>query len=458
VATTIVLVSNGPGELHTWVRPVLDELRSRAPEVRVVISLIPCQFASGGESDAARSFRPDAVTTPAQYLRLAAGGRRPAEFGDEVAAVVSLGGSVGLAVRLAERLGSKVFRYSFVPYWHRRLETLFVHDDRAYRKARLLGAPSGRLEVVGNLVADAVSGGEPLADRGEPHVLLLPGSRDGFAVHLIPFMIALADRIRARHRRARFVWPVSRLLAPETIAAGIAGAQRATLEGVAGRREGDTVIAPEGARIELVPEEERYRHMASADLAVTIPGTNTLELGIAGVPSLVVLPLNRPEIIPLEGPGHWLSLLPLVGTSLKRRAVRLFVERLAYPVSLPNQLSGEELMVELRGRIDPLGVAEPALALLDDPAELARRRERLGATMPRPGAAALVVDRVLATLPHPPARGAAANGPTDGAGDRIEGAPAANGPADGGKPEDAPARAGRATSGPADGGSLGDRG
>jgi hypothetical protein len=443
VATTIVLVSNGPGELHTWVRPVLAELRSRAPEVRVVISLIPCQFASGGESDAARSFRPDAVTTPAQYLRIAAGGRRPPEFGDEVAAVVSLGGSTGMAVRLAERLGSKVFRYSFVPYWHRRLETLFVHDDRAYRKARLLGAPSGRLEAVGNLVADAVSAGEPLASRGEPHVLVLPGSRDGFAVHLIPLMIALADRIRARHTRARFIWPVSRLLASETIAAGIGGAERATLDGVAGRREGDTVIAPEGARIELVPEEERYRHMASADLAVTIPGTNTLELGIAGVPSLVVLPLNRPEIIPLEGPGHWLSLLPLVGTSLKRRAVRLFVERLAYPVSLPNQLSGEELMVELRGRIDPAGVAERALALLDDPADLARRRERLQATMPRPGAAALVVERVLATLPG---------------GSRTARGAAANRPADGGQFEDAPAPAGRSASGPADGRSLADRG
>jgi hypothetical protein len=399
MAATVVLVSNGPGELHTWVRPVLDELRCRAPDVRVVISLIPCQFASGGEAEAARSFGPDAVTTPAQYLRLAAGGCRPAEFGDEVAAVVSLGGSVGMAARLAERVGSRLFRYSFVPYWHRRLETLFVHDERAYRKARLLGAPRSRLEVIGNLVADAVTASQPLAERGTPHVLLLPGSRDGFAVHLIPFMIAVADLIRMSRPDARFVWPVSRLLRPETVAAGIAGSERATLGGVAGRREGDEVLAPGGARIELVPEQERYRQMASADLAVTIPGTNTLELGIAGVPSLVVLPLNRPEIIPLEGPGHWLSLLPLVGTPLKRRAVRLFVERLAYPVSLPNQLSGEELMVELRGTIDPAGVAARAVALLADGDGLARRRERLRETMPRPGAARRLTERVLATLP-----------------------------------------------------------
>ena len=370
-------------------------MRARVPDKRVVVSLIPCQFAGGSESEAARGFSPDAVTTPAQYLKLAATGRIPTEYGERVDAVVSLGGSVAMAVRLAERLGSKAYRYSFVPYWHRKLEALFVHDERAYRKARLLGAPGTRLEIVGNLVADAVSESPPLPQRGEPHILLLPGSRDGFAVHLIPFMIALADRLRSNYPTARFIWPVSRMLRQETIEAGVNGVERATLSGVAGERDGDIVMAPGGARIELVPEEERYRHMASADLAVTIPGTNTLELGIAGVPSLVVLPLNRPEVIPLEGPGHWLSLLPVVGIPLKRRAVRLFVERLAYPVSLPNQLSGEELMVEIRGEIDPDTVAERASCLLADKEDIARRRERLKATMPGPGAAGRIVERIV---------------------------------------------------------------
>ena len=143
----------------------------------------------------------------------------------------------------------------------------------------------------------------------------------------------------------------------------------------------------------LRPNARRRSVRESADLAVTIPGTNTLELGIAGVPSVVLLPLNKPEVIPLEGPGHWLSLLPVVGPALKRRAVLLAAPHL--PVSLPNNLSGEKLMVELKGVLTLDGVLHETLALLEDKTDLTRRRERLLATMPRPGAARKLVSRVL---------------------------------------------------------------
>ena len=239
------------------------------------------------------------------------------------------------------------------------------------------------------------------ADRpGRPHVLLLAGSRDAFARHLIPLVMAVADRLAPRFPDARFVWPVPRSLSDATVRDGIAGVERATLGGIAARREGDVAWTPAGARVEIVDEGERYAHMRSADVALTIPGTNTLELGIAGVPTVVILPLNRPEIIPLEGAGHWLSLLPLIGVPLKRRAVRLFVEGLRIPVSLPNRISGEALMDEMTGHIEPGAVADRLAALLDDPEERARRRARLEASMPKPGAAERLVARLRALVPR----------------------------------------------------------
>ncbi|HRQ10121.1 MAG TPA: hypothetical protein PLG36_03805, partial [Trueperaceae bacterium] len=119
--------------------------------------------------------------------------------------------------------------------------------------------------------------------------------------------------------------------------------------------------------------------------------------GIAQVPALVLLPLNRPELIPLEGAGHWLGVVPLVGKYLKRHAVRLFVSGLKVPVSLPNRLSGEELMVEMSGHVDPGRVAGAVAELLADPPGLERRRERLRATMPARGAAARLLSEVIKT-------------------------------------------------------------
>jgi len=391
-----VLVSNGPGELYTWVKPVLAELRQRYPGVKTCISLIPCQFASGSEARIAATFGADTVTTPQAFVRFMTTGQRPDGLGNTHGFTLSLGGNTRFALKLANRLNYPAYRYSFVPYWHPKLRRLFVHDQRAARKARLLGAPAERLEVVGNLVADAVALASPIPEPGKPHIVLIPGSRDLFARHLIPFMIALADALGRAFPEACFVWPVSRLLSDETIRAGIAGEERATLGGLAGERQGETIFTPSGSRIDMVSEEERYAHMKAAQLAITIPGTNTLELGLAGVPSLVILPLNRPELIPLEGPGHWLSLVPLVGNALKRQAVKLAAPRL--PVSLPNSMTGEELMVEIKGVVSAELVVAQATALLRNPAELARRRARLAATMPPPGAAKHLLSAIMADL------------------------------------------------------------
>ncbi len=397
----VVLVSNGPGELYTWVRPVLDALRRRAPETRIAISLVPCQFAGGNEATIARAFGPDLVTTPAQYLRGAALGAAPEGLQGEPGAgvVIGLGGNAALAVALARRLGHPAYRYSFEPAWQRGLSGLLVPDERVRARAVRGGAPTGKVAVVGNLVADAVEEADEAPAPGSPHVLVFAGSRDTFAVHLIPLLIGVVDRLHEALPGARFVWPVSRLLSAGTVADGVAGRHAATLHGMAGtleQREGRRfVVTPRGGRLELVPEEERYAHMRAADVALTIPGTNTLELGIAGVPSIVLLPLNRPELIPLEGAGHWLGLVPLVGRYLKRHAVRAFVSGLKVPVSLPNRMSGEELMVELSGHVDPGRVAGATLELLADPAGLAARRARLLETMPRRGAADALIDAVL---------------------------------------------------------------
>ena len=396
--TEAILVSNGPGELYTWVQPVLKALQSRNLKVKTTICLIPCQFAAGDETDIARTFGADSVSSPKEFISFLTTGRIPPAWSGDNGFVLSLGGSQALALRLGRKLGYPTYRYHFIPSWHRDLKAIFVQDKPTERQAHLKGAPNNRIKRVGNLVADAVDISTPPESTNFPHILLFPGSRDAFAVTLIPFFLALADELGQIYPNASFVWPVSRLLSERTIEDGIAAKQPVFPCSLAGSRQGNFVTTPSGTLIEMVPEADRYKHMRNSDIAVTIPGTNTLELGIAGVPSIVLLPMNKPEAIPLEGIGHWLGLIPLVGPLLKRCAVRIFVNRLSIPISLPNRIAGTDIMLEVRGIISVPQVVEKITGLIDDPTDLLRRRRQLLASMPRPGAAKKLVTEILADI------------------------------------------------------------
>ncbi len=395
---TVILATNGPGELYAWVAPLVQVLRSSQPGWQLWVVLLPCQFATGNEARMAQTLPIDGVVATAAFWELLTSKGKSVGLTDAQGIVLSLGGNTRLALRLGGALGYGVYRYSYVPFWHRGLRKLFVHDDAALAKAARLGAPASRLELVGNLAADAVAQAETLPKAGNPHIYLNMGSRDRFSVFLIPFMLALADELGQRYPQASFVWPLSRLLSEKAVEDGISGLERHILDGLVSRREGNTVLTPAGVRVDIIPEEQRYAHMRAADLAVTIPGTNTLELGIAGVPAVVLVPMHKPENIPLEGAGHWLGLIPGIGKYLKRYAVRAFIEGLKQPTSLPNRLSGENLMLELTGTFSRAEVVSSLCKLLDDPAELSRRRTRLLETMPRPGAARRLLDHVLEDL------------------------------------------------------------
>jgi lipid-A-disaccharide synthase len=56
----ILILSNGPGEMTTWVRPVVKALRQLGGEdretVRISVVLSPCPHAMGKEADLARTY------------------------------------------------------------------------------------------------------------------------------------------------------------------------------------------------------------------------------------------------------------------------------------------------------------------------------------------------------------------------------------------------------------------
>lgn len=394
--TEIVLVSNGPGELYTWVKPVLAGLRAALPDARIAISLIPCQFASGHEASIAKTLQPDIVTTPAAYVSAATRRRAPAGLGGaERGIVVALGGNPNMAVQLGKRLGYPVHRYTFETDFASGMTAQYVPDAYTRDQALRRGAPADRVHVIGNLVADVVESSEATPGRGSPHILLFSSSRSRLARHFIPFLLGIVDEIGRALPDATFAWPISRLLDPEAVEAGIAGTARNGIDGVTSVRSGDVVTTPNGTRVDIVDEDERYNEMRAADFAITMPGTNTLELGIAHLPAAVLLPLNRAELIPLGNALHWVGYIPLIGPAIKSWVIRWYIGKHGMVASLPNRMTKEDLMYEIVGMLQYRETAQRIIALLNDPDDLQRRQAGLAQHMPKPGAVQALTDNIV---------------------------------------------------------------
>ena len=392
----LVLAVNGPGELYTWAFPMARALRNIQPDLRIVLSLLPCPFASGKEESVARGSRLfDGVTTVAEYLKFAVGGAQPSAFaGSKTGLVLQLGGDAMHAIRIANRLKYPVWRYSFEPYWTAKLEQLFVHDERTFQRSK---APKDKLEVIGNLTADALAFEAGIEKQAGLDVLLLAGSRSFEALHMLPLFAATAEKIAAVLPNVRFHWIRSNMLDQATLKRAYAAKEMLEFGGVKTQPEGQFLLTPNGTRIRVVEEEQRYAYMKIADLALTIPGTNTLELGIVGVPSIVALPLQKLELIPIEGPLQFIGKIPVLGKFIKRAAVNAFLDRTQY-ISLPNRFANEAIQLELRGLVTADSIAKQAISLLQHPQTRLDIRARLDATMPKAGTAEKLANRVIERL------------------------------------------------------------
>ncbi len=379
------MITNGPGELSTWVPPVLSRLRARLPRSRIELFLLTDQFSSGTEALKAREYPVDALSNRATFLaRLAR--RKAARRG----VVLMLGGAPRDAVLLGRATGYPAYAYSFHGRnWHPGLRGFFVDAERSRQEALVHGADPARVRVVGNLVVDALAEAPDLEARAD--VLLLPGSRPFAARYLLGFMLRAAELLAERRPGLSFAWLKSRLLPDAVVREALSGRYTREVGGVGARLEGDLLVTEGGLRVRVLDEPQRYGAMRRARMAWTIPGTNTLELALAGLPALVLLPLHKPELLPLEGPLQWVGALPGVGPWIKRRAILAMEPRVPH-LALPNQWLNERVYPELRGVFGPEQLAREADALLE--AERAREvRARLTRLERTPGA-----DRLVAAI------------------------------------------------------------
>lgn len=399
---TITLISNGPGELATWVRPVVRVLRKAMPGVRLRIALVPCPYASGQEAETIAVWGGDIeVWRPDETLRRLSRGPLPK---DEVGAVLFMGGDQAFGVLLAKRLKQPLFVYTETTgRWAPFVTRFLTSDSDASERLQRKGVPAQKVAMVGNLMVDAVR--RDLDARRTRHAIgldpasmiigLLPGSKPFKVKFVTPLLLRAAELMHLEDPSLQFVLHQSPWTPLSQIAEAAASERFASVTGGTTARlftedERAWLETPLGARIRILPPEHHLAGMAVADLALTVPGTNTAELAILGVPMLVLLPLNKPEEIPLDGLAGQVGSLPVVGKWIKRQLVQA-VARHTKLTALPNVRAGRMLTPELTGVLSPETVAQAALELLADPARRRAIKLELCQAMGPAGAAEAVV-------------------------------------------------------------------
>jgi len=356
----------------------------RGAPLAVSLILPPCQFASGQEIAYARRQGLFArILGPRACLALVAGVRRLPLSGP--GCVLHLGGDLWYTVTLGRRLRVPPFAYvetELVRKRARRFDRVFLPSE-ALAASLAARVPRDRLAVVGDLRVDYLSSFRDLGDgppRDGVRVALLPGSRAWLVEGMLPFLLEAASAMRAQRGEIRYSVIASPFLAPDRLA---------------------RLLQPHRERLAAlgvdVVQDDRLRVLAGCDLALTLPGTNTVELAILGVPMLVVLPLTQPSRIRTEGLSEWVSRLPGLGAAVKGAMAWRFTRR--HPlVAWPNREAGRQLVPELVGRVGPADVSRLALELLADPARLHRTAAELrGLYSTPPGVAQRMLEEMA---PH----------------------------------------------------------
>lgn len=346
---TLVILSNSPGEISSWVKPVCYGIQLDYPHVQVEVMLTPCQYASGRERDEVLLYpNVKSVLSPAETLNETKSFfRKTPKHG----ALLMLGGDPMYARLLSKKYQIPAFAYTE----HRRSPGRFF--KHVFTK-----------HLDGDLMAASVNLDSEPVQRDPNLILFLMGSRPGHFKALVPFFNDVAKQLKQRHPKLDCVLSPSPFVSPALIAS----------------------VPKDGFQL---ANEPAVSIMPKASLIITIPGTNTAQAMYMHTPMIVFIPLNRPDLIVFDGLPGLIGSLPFIGTAFKRFVIWI-VKRLKQVYALPNIMAGRSIVPEIAQHLTIEETVETIDTLFSNADALAKQREDLANYSPNTD----VLTKILSTI------------------------------------------------------------
>ncbi len=318
----VFITTNGPGEIATWVTPVVKELKSRRDDIRISLFIQPCRFATGTEEEIALNIPEiDYVFRTTDFKKRLI--HLPFHHSKK-GVVIFLGGDLFSALLLKLRYGYKAIAYTEGDQsWKFAYDAFLTRDidgDLMYAYFEHTHIDEAMVRTL----------------RRNTNIVFFPGSRPEQFKYLFPLF----------QRVARFIPPDYTCLFNVSAFIPDAMIEEFTL---------DHQVPPKlykGKSPEL---------MKSAALAVTIPGTNNIQLAYLNIPSLIVFPFNYPEVVQFKGLLGAIMNLPFLKTTGKKWLLGYLDKKVKF-TSLVNVKEKKLLFPELRGTLTEEQIASEITA------------------------------------------------------------------------------------------------
>ncbi len=407
----ILILSNGPGEVTTWVRPVVRALRlglgNDRLQVRISVVLSPCPHASGKEVDIAASYpEVDRVQGAEHFFSFLLRGTTADNWDwRSKGVVIFLGGDQFFPIIIGKRLGYQTIVYAeWEARWHNLIDKFAVMKPEV--AAKVSPKYAHKFTVVGDLMASARE--EERDDNSTVNntelIGFLPGSKGAKLSQGVPLALAIAEYIHALRPQTKFIIPVAPTLDVQTLV-DFANPEKnpyvytfASPSAELLNSQTPLLKTATGLTIELITTNPAYEILSQCSICLTTVGANTAELGSLGVPMIVLFPTQQLDAMRAwDGLPGLLANLPLVGSGFAKGINWLFLKRKGL-LAWPNIWAQREIVPELVGKLHPPEVGEMVLDYLQNPDKLADIRNKLNSVRGEAGAAQKISDLVLEEL------------------------------------------------------------
>ena len=377
----VVIITNGPGELSTWVRPVVNKLnkinyslkRNNRFNFLIRLVLVPCPNATGKEYEVAKSWNKfELVTKSKTFWKLLI---RPYCYAKwpKKGIVIFLGGDQFWSVLLAKRLGYINITYAeWIARWPQWNNTIAAMNKEV--KKNLHPKFRYKSQVIGDLMADI--GNNKRVSLNMPNkkwIALLPGSKKAKLSVGIPYFLEIADYISEKNKNINLIIPIApttslrEYLYFQSNKNPISKHYSSKIKIIKDIKSSifDYVLeTSKNNKIYLINKHPCYEILKECDLAITTVGANTSELASLTLPMIVVLPTQHLNVMTAwDGIFGMFGKIPFINKLITFIIKNWYLKNKKY-FAWPNIKANKLIVPERIGNISPNQIAKEAIFLL----------------------------------------------------------------------------------------------